>query len=229
MRKMYTDGDYLEKSQTWHVEDSAWKAQHIIKIINQNSIDPGTICEVGCGAGDILYQLYQTLPSTIEYSGFEISPQAYDLCKIRETDKIKYFMDDFCNVEKYYDIILLIDVIEHVENLFDFLRNIKRKAKYKIFHIPLEMFVFNIMKEKNLSKGLHHPGHIHFFTKEIALEILRIEGYEIIDYFYTPGFETCQPTLLSKVMYVPQKIVYRLNSNLGIRIFGGSSLLILTK
>jgi hypothetical protein len=30
-------------------------------------------------------------------------------------------------------------------------------------------------------------GHIHVFTKGLALETLRATGREVVDHFYTPG------------------------------------------
>lgn len=228
---IYTNGSYLERSPTWHVEDSPWKAQQIKKIMDKNKLNPNTVCEVGCGAGEILNQLYQIYSSEIAYYGFEISPQAYELCKKRENGKIKYCLGDFCEVnDMYFDVILLIDVIEHIEDMFSFLDKIKNKGEYKIFHIPLDMYALNVVKGDYLSTGIAHPGHIHFFTRDVALEILRMKGYEILDYMYTPGFEVGnRTTILGKIMRIPQKFVYNLNSDLGIRIFGGVSLLVLTK
>jgi len=43
---MYTQGDYLKKNPTWHIEDSAWKAKNVIRIMKRNNISPKTICEV---------------------------------------------------------------------------------------------------------------------------------------------------------------------------------------
>lgn len=60
--KIYTDGTYFEKNPTWHIEDSAWKANQIQKILSQNKIKPKSICEIGCGAGEILKQLSYALP-----------------------------------------------------------------------------------------------------------------------------------------------------------------------
>src|SRR5947209_5456061 len=54
---MYTSGEYLEKHPTWHAEDSFGKAEEIIRMMARNNIMPKTICEVGCGAGEILKQL----------------------------------------------------------------------------------------------------------------------------------------------------------------------------
>lgn len=54
MVQIYDDGTYLTNNPTWHEEDSAWKSQQIMKIIDKNTLSFNTICEVGCGAGEIL-------------------------------------------------------------------------------------------------------------------------------------------------------------------------------
>ena len=59
---IYTSGEYAAKNPTYHVEDSAWKAHQILKIIQRNNLQPLSICEVGCGAGEILRQLQSNLP-----------------------------------------------------------------------------------------------------------------------------------------------------------------------
>jgi len=230
MKDIYEDGSYLKNSPKWHVEDSPWKAQQITKFLIKNKINPKTICEVGCGAGEILNQLYHMLPSEIDYYGFEISPQAYELCKKKENDRIHYYLNDFCKMEMpVFDVILLIDVIEHVEDMFGFLRTIKNKGEYKIFHIPLDVYIVSLLTGTSLSANVIHPGHIHLFTKDFAIEILRNNGYEILDYVYTPAYEGIRGYPLLKILKFPRKIVYTLNNDFGVRIFGGVSLLILAK
>jgi SAM-dependent methyltransferase len=227
---IYTNGRYLERSRKWHVEDSAWKAQQIIKMIKRNGLAPETVCEVGCGAGEILHQLHLLFSKNINYTGFEISPQAYELCKEREKENIVFFLKDFTKeANVFFDLVLLIDVIEHVENMYDFLRTVKEKGEYKIFHIPLDLYVLNLIKESNLVEGLNYPGHIHFFTKKTAIRTLQNQGYEIVDYFCTPAADLPNKTLMSKLIRPAQRLSYRLNSGLGMRIFGGSSLLVLSK
>ena len=54
----YVTKEYLDNNPTWHVEDSPWKAKQILKIIRRNSLHPNSICEIGCGVGEILRQLF---------------------------------------------------------------------------------------------------------------------------------------------------------------------------
>ena len=57
MGNIYESGEYLEKTQTWHAEDSSWKTEQILKIISNNNITPSTVVEIGCGAGGVLSEL----------------------------------------------------------------------------------------------------------------------------------------------------------------------------
>ncbi len=86
-KNIYASGEYLENNSTWHVEDSPWKAIQINNILSKNNVESKTICEVGCGAGEILKQLSHKLPSANFY-GYELSPQAYEMCKTRESHNI---------------------------------------------------------------------------------------------------------------------------------------------
>ena len=70
----YICGQYYEQNPSWHSADSPWKAQQIASMIDRNRLAPQTICEVGCGAGEVLVQLHRQLPAGVEFFGYEISP-----------------------------------------------------------------------------------------------------------------------------------------------------------
>ncbi len=73
-------------------------------------------------------------------------------------------------------------------------------------------------------------GHLHYFTKETALETLRYSGYEIVDYFYTgSAIDLPNRGWKANLMKLPRKIVFRLNKDLTVRILGGYSLLVLAR
>jgi tRNA U55 pseudouridine synthase TruB len=61
--ELYTTGTYLEKNPLWHTEESPWKAEQVLRMLDRQKIVPKTICEVGCGAGEVLKQLQQRLNS----------------------------------------------------------------------------------------------------------------------------------------------------------------------
>lgn len=132
--EIYTNSEYLNHNAKWHVEDSVWKALQISKILTDNNLKPCTICEVGCGAGAILEELDRLYPG-INFFGFEVSPQAFELCRARESGNTKYFLKNIFEESVFFDCLLCIDVVDHVEDYIGFIRSLKSKSNYKIFHI----------------------------------------------------------------------------------------------
>lgn len=57
----HSDSEYAPKKTTWHTEDSPWKATQIMKMMSRNNLQAKIICEIVCGAGEILNQLHQNL------------------------------------------------------------------------------------------------------------------------------------------------------------------------
>jgi 2-polyprenyl-3-methyl-5-hydroxy-6-metoxy-1,4-benzoquinol methylase len=227
---IYTKGKYLDISPNWFAEESSWKAEQILNILSRNCLQPLTICEIGCGAGEILKKLHDELDSNINFCGWEISPQAFDLCKQNENDRLKFYLGDFfVEDNSMFDLILCIDVFEHIENYYGFLKDLKHKSKYQIFHIPLDLYVANILRCKNLELMRYSIGHIHSFTKETALASLKDTGYEIIDCSYTNyAVETPTKSLNRKLAKIPRKLFGLLNADLAARVLGGYELLVLT-
>jgi cyclopropane fatty-acyl-phospholipid synthase-like methyltransferase len=227
---MYTQGEYLKNNPTWHTEDSRWKASQITKCIKRNNLDPSSICEVGCGAGEILNQLHSNMANNVSFYGYEISPQAYNLCIRREKTRLKFFLKDILKAETvFFDLVLIIDVIEHIEDCFTFLRNLHSKGQFKMFHIPLSISAQTAIRNTPIISCRRTFGHIHDFTKDTALELLKETGYEIIDYFYTPAATDLRRSFKSTILCIPRKIVFKINEDMAARLFSGYSLMVLTK
>ena len=230
IERMYTKGGYFQKHPTWHVEDSAWKARQILRIIEKNHVQPKSVCEVGCGAGEILSQLYQHMPEDVCFVGYEISPQAFELCQSRKRDRLRFHLGDLLqDDEAGFDLVLAIDVVEHVEDCYGFLRALRHKGDRKIFHIPLDLSALRVAQNFPMLQRQAH-GHIHYFQKETALAALADTGYQVLDYSYTPvimdfGRRGLKPSLGR----LARRIVYRLNADTAVRLLGGYSLMVLAK
>ena len=100
MEQFYTSGEYLEKNPTWHVDEFPWKANAILQMLRRNSIAPQTICEIGCGAGEILKILQNRLDTNCKLWGYEIAPQAIELCKSRANERLHFKLGDVREEEK---------------------------------------------------------------------------------------------------------------------------------
>lgn len=231
MVQMYDDGTYHENNPTWHEEDSPWKAKQIIKIIEKNRLNPQKICEVGCGAGEILNQLSIYFGTDKEFFGYEVSPQAYQLCLAKAKPNLTFQLSNLLSEDtEFFDIVLAIDVFEHIEDYFTFLRKLKNKAQYKIFHIPLDLSVQSVLRCSPILKLRRSVGHIHYFTKETALETLNDTGYKVIDYFYTGNtIDLPNRGWKASLMKIPRKLAFSINNDLAVRVLGGYSLLVLAE
>ena len=123
----------------------------------------------------------------------------------------------------------MLDVIEHLEDYFGFLRDIKPKSRYKIFHIPLDVSVQTVLRGKTLIRNRDVHAHIHYFTKETALRTLKDIGYEVLDYTYSPEYEQHAPLLQTNLMKLPRKFFFAVHEDWTVRILGGFRLLVLAK
>lgn len=228
---IYTQGEYLEKNPTWHVEDSIWKAKQLLKIIQKNNLQPKSVCEVGCGSGEILNQLYLNLPKSLNFIGYEISPQAFQLCQTRSKENLKFKLADLLQEKDvFFDLVLCIDIFEHIEDYFTFLRGLRNKAHYKIFHIPLDLSASSILRSTPILKARQSVGHLHYFSKDTAIATLKDTGYEICDYFYTASsIELPIKHFKTLLGNLPRRVFYCLNQDMAVRLLGGYSLLVLTK
>jgi len=227
---IYQTGEYVDRNPTYHVEDSAWKASQILKMMEKHELRPKSICEVGCGAGEILKQLQSSLPANTQFFGYEISPQAFALCRARANDRLRFFCKDLLATKtEPFDLLLCLDVFEHVEDYFGFLRGLRAKAEHKIFHIPLDLSVQWVWRRGPIMREREQAGHLHYFTKETALASLQDAGYEVLDWFYTPGAIANPRSVKAKLASWPRKILSAVNQDLVVRILGGYSLLVLAK
>jgi hypothetical protein len=227
--EMYVTGEYLRKHQTWHSEDSEWKAEQILKMVNNHNLMPRTICEVGCGAGGILRQMQANMAEDCTFVGYEISPQAFELCKEHANKRLQFELKDFTQeTGVLFDLLICVDVIEHVEDYFGFLRNLRTKGRYKIFNIPLEFT--SIGAARGWPRDSWDTlGHVHYFTKDTALQSLKDAGYTVVDHFYAREFDRTSSQSSSLILKLLRRAAFSLSPNLAVRLLGGCPLVILAE
>ncbi len=94
VEEIYKSGEYLKTNPLWHVEESPWKARQVARMLARHRIAPRTVCEVGCGAGEVLRQLQGHLNDECALWGYEISPQAFEMCKGRANERLHFKLAD---------------------------------------------------------------------------------------------------------------------------------------
>jgi SAM-dependent methyltransferase len=227
---IYTDGRYVGLNPTYHVADSAWKAGEIHALLQANGVSPDSVVEVGCGAGEILVQLQSRMPTIGHLEGWDVSPDAIRMAKERSNDRLSFHLGDFLAEESRCDALLCIDVMEHVEDYIGFLRRLRDRGEWKVFHIPLELSVQALIRVRPILRERSRVGHLHHFTKETALQTLGLAGYDVISWKYTAGaLDLPDKSLLQRAARLPRRALRTLQADLAARWLGGFSLMVLTR
>ena len=226
---IYTDGTYLRNNPEWHADDSAWKARHITSLLRSHGIEPASVAEIGCGAGEVLRALSLEFPDA-RLTGYDISPNALRICSRKANERLSFRLGSLLDAEERYELALAIDVFEHVEDCFAFLRQLRTKARYKVFHIPLELSALQVLRSQPLIDARRSVGHIHHFNKDTALATLEDCGYTVIDFQYTSGrTELGGLGWKSRLLKAPREALFRVSPDLAARSLGGYSLLVLAR
>ena len=180
---IYNDGKYLTNNPAWHGADNIWKANHVLDLFRRNHVVPRSVVEVGCGAGGIIAEVARQIPDA-RAVGYDISSDAARLWPSARPTNLNYHVADFTESKERYDVLLLIDVFEHVEDYIGFLRILRGRANHFVFHVPLDMSIVGLLR-RNYMKGRKEVGHLHYFTHESALATLATAGFEARDWFFT--------------------------------------------
>lgn len=228
---VYRDGSYLKYNPSWHIEESPFKVRQILRMISRQKLAPESICDVGCGAGLVLAELQPHLPADCVCWGYDISPDALAMSADRGNEKLKFRLSDIRQDEcdTYFDLLLMLDVFEHVEDYIGLVRAVRSKAKQKLFHIPLDLSVQAVLRRNGLLLRRDHHAHLHYFTKETALRTLTDVGYTIVDWFYTPRCIELGDLLAQKIARVPRTVSFSIFPELTVCVLGGYSLMVLAE
>ena len=226
----FLTGEYIEKIPQWHTEDSCWKANCVLQMLQRNRLSPHLVGEVGCGAGEVLRQLQLQMDPECLFFGYDIAPQAIELSRSRENERLRFSLGDVTREpHAYFDVLLALDVLEHQENYFKFLRDIKRLAPYKLFHQVLDLSAYSVLQKDGLTKRRDELEDLHFFTKDTVLQALTGENYEIVDWFYAPRSIYRATGIRDTVRQLPRALSFALHKDFAVRLFGGYTLVVLAK
>lgn len=155
--------------------------------------DSNKILDIGCGAGKLIEKL-QSLGN--ECYGIEQSKDAYEVAIYRLGNankiinkRIEDAIDDIPN--NYFDVILFLDVLEHMIEPWEILKQIKIKLNNSgiiICSIPNIRYFHNlydlvIKKEFEYKEyGVMDKTHLRFFTYKSMQKMFEQAGLKISDF-----------------------------------------------
>lgn len=219
---LYVSGEYLAKNPTWHEEDAEWKFGNVAELVRRNHLNPASVVEVGTGSGEVLRLLADAL-DTARLTGYDISPDAIRLAAPKATDRLSFHLGNPFG-QSAYDLAIALDVFEHVDDYFGFLRQMTALAPLQIYNIPLDLSVRDVLQKDLVMRRRRDVGHLHYFFEDTALATLVDTGHEVLDYF-------CHS--LSLTHRGPKgafrRWFFRRNPSLCARLMGGFSMTVLCR
>jgi SAM-dependent methyltransferase len=238
-RDIYKNGIYVEQNPSWHQEHSLRKAHELYEAISRNiqELTIGSteikICEIGCGYGGVLYHFSDLLEREsgvrTKSVGIDLSPGAVESAKSAYGNHIHFICGDIDNLEEPVDLMLLVDVVEHVKDAKTFVKKVAEKTHWLLMRLPLENNLWNMAlgKKKQLLKK---HGHLHSYTFGSALKLLDdVEGIQIVEMRFTRNFmdpSNCA-TFVSRFMKWPRLFLSAISPRLNSFTLGGQSLIAL--
>src|SRR3989338_3561289 len=166
--------DILEFQNMFEVEDQHWwfkGKREIIKYLLQAELKPGRrALDFGCGCGAIL----KSLSREVEVEGVDISRTAIDFCRQRGLKNVMVIkLDQWRPKPDYYDLIIISDVLEHVENDLALLRKLYsalRQGGILLATVPAFNFLWS-----NHDLILHHKRRN---TRPALIKAARQAGFD---------------------------------------------------
>lgn len=231
MEDFYTDGTYFQNNPTWDAEDAEWKFNKMLPMLKDflATKETMTICEVGCGGGKLLSLIAKSFPQH-RFTGWDLAPDAAKFWNYGMNNLSFHAGDIFKSSKEQYDLVLLIDVIEHVENPHQFLENVQTITKNCFFHMPLDLSAMSVLFDYKLVYVRKQVGHIHYFTKSLFLELLRETKLKAVKVAFSNSWkDSPKKTLSTRILNIVRYVVDFFSPDLNARLLGANTLFVLAK
>lgn len=226
---IYKDGRYAANNPDCGEDNAVWKAGQILRIMEQAGIKPRTVLEIGCGSGGILEFMHGRMDPLVSFTGIEPMPEAFARCSAKARERLVFRNCAAGDVQEVFDLVLLLDVFEHVEDYMGFLRSLARLGRQFIFHIPLDMTVQMVLRDEPIMRVRRGVGHLHYFSRNTAFATLRDTGYEIQDWFYSDNRGSAYAPLRTRLMKLPRRLLMSIAPDFAVRLLGGNPVTVLAR
>ncbi|MCK4744785.1 class I SAM-dependent methyltransferase [Candidatus Parcubacteria bacterium] len=167
----------LEKYQSKNFLKRAFIKRFIRQIVEiVQSLKISGILDAGCGEGLIIHNILRKIPK-VKIDAFDISEQALENAK-KILPNNNFFQGDITDIKlpsNDYDLIIALEILEHLENPEAALRELKRATKkYCLISVPWEPFfsLGNLSCGKNIKRIGKDKEHLQFWNKKEIVGIV---------------------------------------------------------
>ncbi len=175
-----TPDESLDEQYNYAEIASTWKANEMINLIQQTKHEKfHSVLEVGCGYSMILQKISQDLniPRAVGIDNHELTLK---MAKKISPNCIYTIMDAY-NLsfpDDSFDLVILSDIIEHLENPELLLKEARRVSKYSVFKIPLEKCLINLRRQYGSQDS---SGHMFSLDETSAINLINQAGFTILN------------------------------------------------
>lgn len=209
-------GIQLKTNYKLRKETLVWKAEQMASLVPTNSGFRSAL-EVGCAEGIVINRLRNLMEIPRCY-GIDFSEPLVDFGR-KKYPEINFVLSDLNSslpfATQSFDLIILSDIIEHINDLDKFFRELQRVGRWFLFKVPLDKYIwrkfFSEPFHRSPSVGINHPdGHLRELSKKRCERILVNNGFKILGYqvVYLPVDFTdyvCKKGLLKIRWYIDHK------------------------
>jgi len=160
--------------------------KEVFDILKKQGATAGKFLDVGSFAGKLLYCARE---EGYEPEGIEINPKLANFT--REKLNFKVYCSEFQSAvlpENYYDVITIIDVLEHLTGPKEVLANLLTSLKkggilyIKVPHYPMQILKQDIARVLRISDAgvFSNFGHINHFNIKSMRKVLNEIGFSLV-------------------------------------------------
>jgi SAM-dependent methyltransferase len=168
----YQTGAYAQVNPDWHEADAPHKAAVLLEVLRALGWTPRTVVDVGCGTGAVLARFVGEVRE-----GWDPSPEAIRRAARHESEGVRFVCGDFLAESRRVDLVLCVDVLEHVPDDLAFLVALRERADRFLFRIPLDLSALDLVRPRRLLEARRNLLHRHVYSRELALDLLERAGY----------------------------------------------------
>ena len=163
----------MHEAHGWYVADAPAKVEGICGVLDAVGLRPATVLDVGCGAGAVLTGVCERYGA----AGVGVDPDPAAIGLAQAAEGLRFVVGGLAEVEPA-ELVLCIDVFEHLEDDEGFLRALRGHGDWFAFRIPLDDSLWDRVRGRT-ARFREQYGHVHAYTWGSALRLLRRAGYDV--------------------------------------------------
>ncbi len=200
--------------QLFRFQDIDYRSRNVRKLIKR-FLQGGSVLDIGCGTGHLLRELAE---DGRDVTGVEPSKELfeYSLKVCEKNKKIKLFNlggENLNTLNKKFDNIVSVDVIEHVEDDVNQIKNfysVSGQNAFVVVLVPAFQFLYGERDKK--------IGHLRRYSKKELIEKMESNGFKVIKSRYWNALGFLVYFLFEKILRKKIPEEHRYNEKKGINL-----------